>query len=476
MLNRIPMNNLKIGIIALVMSACVPSVMTKIENKTVPERFTTSLDSTNTGKIVWKNFFTDKRLITLIDSALKNNQDLNIVLQEISISKNEIRVRKGKYLPFVDIRGGAGAEKAGRYTRNGAVDGNLNIRQNKAIPTPLPDYLIAATTSWEIDSWKKLRNAKKAATYRYLSSIDGKNFMVTHLVAEIASAYYELMAFDNQLEIVRRTIDIQKNALQIITLEKEAGVVTELAVKKFQAEVLKNQGRQYHIQQQIVEMENTLNFLIGRYPKSVERNSQNFNSSIPDSIYLGLPSQLLANRPDIKQSELQLAATKLDVKSAKANFYPSLRLNAGVGYQAFNPKFLINTPASIVYSFAGELAAPLVNRNEIKAVYLNSSAKQLQAVYNYEKTILSAYIEIINQLNMINNLKNKYEYKEKEVQALTRSISISTNLFKSAKADYMEVLMTQRDALESNIELIETKRDQMVAMINTYRALGGGWK
>lgn len=192
-------------------------------------------------------------------------------------------------------------------------------------------------------------------------------------------------------------------------------------------------------------------------------------------IHTGIPSQLLANRPDIRQAELDLAAAKLDVKVTKARFYPTLGISAGVGYQAFNPSYIFK-PESLIYSLAGDLAAPLINRNAIKASYAGASARQVQAVYDYERTILNAYIEVSNQLAKISNTQQAYELKAKQVDALNQSIDISNDLFRSARADYMEVLMTQRDALESKFDLIETKMQQMNAMVNIYRALGGGWK
>ncbi len=135
----------------------------------------------------------------MIDTALSRNQELNITLQEIEISKNEIRARKGEYLPFVGLRAGAGVEKVGEYTRNGAVEKNLEVKEGKAFPEPLGDYMVGVYANWELDIWKKLRNAKKGAALRYLATVEGKNFMVTNLIAEIAESYYELMALDNQL-------------------------------------------------------------------------------------------------------------------------------------------------------------------------------------------------------------------------------------------------------------------------------------
>lgn len=444
-------------------------------NKNIPTTYSGLNDTLNSGKVNWKVFFTDPNLIALIDTALQNNQELAIMLQEINISKNEVRARKGEYLPFVGVQGNAGIEKVGQYTRPGAVEENLEVAPGKKFPEPLPDLGIGAYASWELDIWKKLRNSKKAAMMRYLSSVDGKNFMVTHLVAEIANSYYELMALDNQLEILERNIEIQKNALEIVRLEKTTARVTELAVRKFEAEVLKNQSLQFYIKQNIVETENRINFLVGRYPQPIQRNSQTFSELVPHVIAEGLPSQLLTNRPDIRQAEFELAASQLDVKAAKANFYPAFRLTATAGYQAFNASYFLKTPQSMLYSLAGDLVAPLLNRNAIKAYYYSANSKQIQAVFNYDRTVLNAYTEVVNQLSYIRNLEQSYNLKAQQVQALTESIDISTRLFKSARADYMEVLLTQRDALESKFELVETKKQQMNATVNVYQALGGGW-
>jgi NodT family efflux transporter outer membrane factor (OMF) lipoprotein len=458
-------------------AACTgPSMIQKTESKIVPAMFYDSQDTLNTATIKWKEFFKDSRLTVLIDTALRNNQELNIILQEINIAKNEVRARKGEYLPFVDIEAGAGVEKVGQYTRAGAVEENLNIEDDKKFPEPLPDFLLAAKVSWQVDIWKKLRNAKKSAMLRYLSTAEGKNFMVTHLIAEIANAYYELMALDNQLEILKRNIEIQQDALEIVKLQKQAAKVTELAVRRFEAEVLKNQSRQYYIAQQIVETENRINFLVGRFPQPVLRNSQTFNDLVPDAIHSGVPSQLLQNRTDIRQAELELAAARLDVNVAKANFYPSLNISAGAGLQAFNAALLFSRPESLIYSLTGSLVQPLINRNAIKAMYNSANARQIQALYDYERTILTAYIEVANQVSNLNNLEKSYDLRTQQVQTLTQSIDISTRLFKSARADYMEVLLTQRDALESKFELIETKKQQLNAVVNVYQALGGGWE
>lgn len=463
--------------LAIAVSACKSlSVAERQANKNVPASYGSTQDTTNSAAIRLKDFFTDPYLHALIDTALHNNQELNVTLQEIQVSLNEVRVRKGEYLPIAGVRGAAEVEKVGRYTSKGSSEATTDIRPGQATPEPLPDFMLGVFASWEVDIWRKLRNSKQSAFNRYLSSVEGKNFLVTNLVAEIARSYYELLALDNQLEILNQNIELQTNALKIVKLEKESTRVTELAVRKFEAEVYYTQSLQYAIRQKITEAENRINFLVGRFPQPVTRSTGTFSTLVPATVYTGIPSQLLQNRTDIRQAELNLTASRLDVKVAKAQFYPSLNIKAGVGFQAFNPALLLQTPESLLYSLAGDLVAPLINRNAIKANYASANAKQIQAVYNYERTILNAYIEVANQMAKIDNLRESYNLKEKQVQALNQSITISTNLFKSAKADYMEVLMTQRDALEAKFDLIETRMEQMNSVVDIYKALGGGWQ
>ena len=465
-----------IACLTLVLSGCgVPALVEKTANSSVPESFVGSQDTTNTAQMKWKEFFTDPYLVSLIDTALNNNQEVNIMLQEIEISRNEVSAKTGEYLPSVSLGAGLGVDKVGRYTRNGAVEHNLEVDEGEEFPEPLGDYMVGAFANWEVDIWRKLRTSKKSALTRYLASVEGRNFMVTNLIAEIANSYYELLALDTQLDIVNQNIQIQSNALEIVKYQKQAAKVTELAVKRFEAEVFNTRSLQFDIKQRIVETENKINFLVGRFPQSVLRSTADFNELVPATIQAGVPAQLLQNRPDVRQAELELEAAKLDVQVARANFYPSLGITGGIGLNAISPKHLISFPESMIFGLAGDLMAPLVNKKAIKAEYQNANAKQIQAIYEYQRTILNAYIEVANQLSNISNLQQSYDLKEQQVSALTESISISNNLFRSARADYMEVLLTQRDALESRFELVETKVRQMNTVVHVYQALGGGW-
>lgn len=451
-------------------------VVSKDAVTATPSGFSNATDTISSADIKWNSFFTDPNLVTLIDSALHNNKELNITLQEIQIAQNEVRARKGEYLPNLGVGIASGIEKVGEYTTRGANEKNDEIVEGKKNPEVVPDFMVGAFASWEIDIWKKLRNAKKSAYYRYLGSVDGKNWVMTNLIAEIADSYYELLALDNQLEIIKKNIEIQSDALEIVKQQKLAAQTTELAVKKFEAEVAHTKSMQYDIQQLIVVTENKINFLIGRFPQHITRSTDIFLQTPAPILTAGVPSQLLTNRSDVRQAENELVASKLDVKVAKAKFYPSLTLRAGVGFQSFNLKYFIQTPQSMLFNVLGDLIAPLVNRNAIKAEYYSANSKQIQAAYKYEQAIINAYVEVANQLSSSSNLTESLKLRTEQVNALNASISIASNLFKSAEADYMEVLMTQRDALEAKFELVETKMNQLKTSVNLYKALGGGWK
>jgi len=448
----------------------------KSDKVSIPVSFDNSKDSINTAEIKWKDFFGDKNLTVLIDTALKNNLELLTTLQNIEIAKNDVRFRKGFLFPNINASAGAGLEKVGTYTSQGAGDASAYITPGQVVPENLGDFYLGLTTSWEVDVWGKLRNSKKAAFSKYLGTIEGRNFVITNLIGEVSNTYYELLSLDGELKYVKQMIQLQKNALEIVRIQKDAARVTELAVKQFEAEVFNSQSLQFQVQQQITEGENKLNFLLGRYSQPIIRDTSVFTDQLPMPIKAGIPSQLLSNRPDIKQAEFELYAAKCDVKAAKAEFYPSFAITGGIGFNAFKPSFLFTSPESIIYSIAGDLVAPLVNRTAIKAEFNKAKAYQVEAMYEYQKSILNAFVEVSNEMSNINNLQQAYDQKFKAVDALSKSIDISNNLFKSGKADYLEVLMVQREALDSRLELIEVKKHQFISVINIYKALGGGWR
>jgi NodT family efflux transporter outer membrane factor (OMF) lipoprotein len=460
---------------AMLMSSCgIPGLRGPCPSRAVPNDFNGISTAQSSACVGFQEFFNDPTLTDLILTGLSGNQELRILYEQVQIENNEILRRRGAYLPFVSLGTRAGLEKTSRFTRNGAVESQLTAAPGKGFPDPLPNFLVAANVTWEVDIWRALRNARDAQTLRYLATCDGRNYAITRLVAEIAENYFQLMALDKRLETLNTTIALQEQSLEFARAQKEAARGTELAVQRFIAEVRKNQSEKYVVQQEIVETENQINFLLGRFPQPVARTNTDFINLNLQALQVGVPAQLLQNRPDIRQAERELAAAGLEVQVARAAFYPRLTLTGGVGYEAFNPRYLIMTPESAVASIAGDLVAPLINKTNIQADFMNANALQLQRLYDYQRTILNAFTEVINRISKVQNYSDAIELKKEQLVALEASVENATRLFQNARAEYIEVLFAQRDLNEARLVLINTKREQLAAVVNAYQALGGG--
>jgi len=466
-----------VSCLLLVLPSCaIPKLQQGQGAPPLPESFNGVTTEQNSAQIGIDEFFNDPILTSSIRQALQGNQQLRILGQDIQIANYEIMRRRGAYLPFLSFVAGARLDK---YSYN-TLPGSDNLQNTPisapAFPKPLPDFLVAGNVSWQIDIWRQLRNARDAAGLRYLATIEGRTYTVTRLVADIAENYYTLMALDARLENLNNIIALQEQSLQTAIARKEFARDTELGVQRFQAEVRKNQSERFIISQQIIETENTINFLLGRFPQRVDRQAgQFFNLNLP-VLYVGIPPQLLLNPPDIRQRERELQAAGLDVRVARANFFPKVVMSAGVGYEAFNTKYLFLTPESLIYNTAGNLVAPLVNFSAIRADYLTANARQLQALYEYQRTVINAFTEVVNRMAKVQNYSASIDIKRQQLESLDSAVSVATSLFQAARpnVDYMDVLFAQRDLVDARMVLIETKREQLSAIVNAYQALGGG--
>lgn len=444
----------------------------------LPDVFAKESNEANTpetsAEVQIEEFFQDPLLTGLVRQALAGNQEQKILIQDVQIAANQILPRQGAYLPLVTLGGGAGLDKFSTFSPEGAAIRDDPYRPGLLFPNPLGNFLFGANLTWQLDIWRQLRNARDAAVLRYLATNEGRNYAVTRLVAEIAEKYYELMALDKRIEILDQTIALQQQSLEAAKLKKEAARDTELPVQRFLAEVRRNQSEKLIVNQQIIEAENRINFLVGRYPQPVERKSNDFVNLNLHKLSLGLPAGLLQYRPDIRQAERELEAAGLDVSVARKNFYPRLIINGGVGYQAFNTKYLLLTPEALIYNIAGDIVAPFINKKAIQAEYLTANAHQLQTIYNYQRVVLNAFTEVINRMNKVENYSKSIEIKKQQVTALETSVELAMSLYNKARADYVDVLFAQRDLRDARTILIETKQQQLTAIVNTYQALGGG--
>lgn len=465
-----------IGLILLLAGCKTRNIHFTVPERTLPASFQRYADTTTIADIRWRDYFADPHLVALIDTALEYNPDLKIAMERIELANAGLLNARAALRPAVSGNVTPAIRRYGLYTMDGAGNISTEMTPGKIVPTDLPDFYIGLQSSWEIDLWKKLSNRKSAAYSSFLASMEGARFVSTALITEIALAYYELIALDNEREILTETIRNQEEVLDVIRYQKEAGRANELVVQQFKAQQLNTQTLEREVMQQISETENRINFLLGRYPQPIERNMELLFRDLPLEIASGVPSQMLLNRPDIQAANYQVQASRFDVKAANAEFLPSLTLTGGLGYQAFNPKFLFNTPASLAYSLVGGLTAPLINKRAIEARFSMAKSSQVIAMYEYQKTILNGYTEVVNELTRINALREISDLKTLQSQVLEESVETSNQLYTSAKATYLEVLIAQQNAIQAKLEMVDSHKKQLMASINIYRALGGGWK
>lgn len=446
----------------------------------IPQNFEFASPDTNSVALLkWQDFFQDDELENLIAIALQNNRDLQIALQRIEKAKAEYLYNKGVLLPNLRFHASVGADKFGDFTMNGVgnFDTNLsgNINENQRIPTrPTPDFFVGLRSSWEIDIWTKLRSSKKAQQARILASQEYKNLIVTELIAHIATLYYQILALDSELEVVIRNIQLQEQVLVLMKTQKEAGRATELAVQQTQAQLYRTRSLQFLLENQITDLENQINFLCGRMPQKIVR-SRNFLEKIVPTIRTGTPVQMLRLRPDVRMAEKELEAARFDVRSAQAAFLPSLTLDAYAGFNSFRSDVLFN-PASLAFGLLGGLVAPIFQNNALKANHKVSIARNYEAYFEYQKTLLRAFQEVQTFQKILANLQVVYDLRNKEVEELQKAIVTSQDLFKTGFANYLEVITTQKAVLEAEIDLFEIRLHQFQYAIALYRALGGGWQ
>ncbi len=449
------------------------------ENIKVPPRFENNNAALPDNTVSRSKVFVDTVLVNLINIAVRQNPDISIAMQRIDAARSFFRIRKGAMLPSVETAVNASAQRYGDYTMEGVgnFDTNLsgNIDEDQKVPLPIvPYYFLGLRSSWEVDLWGKLRNQKHAAYMRLLGAEQARNLIITTLVAEVSFRYYELLALDEELDILQRNLVLQDSAVHIAQVQQEVGRTTTLGIQQLQAQLLRTQSLLVQTEQNIAKTENELNYLLGRFPQEVERAKNFLEHDIPGSLTAGLPEQILNKRPDVLQAEADLKASKADVAAAKAAFLPSLTLAPFVGYNAFNSALLFN-PGSLAYGIIGGLATPLVNRSAIKGNYNKSEAEKMGAYYNYNKIVLGAFSEVQTTLTNMENLRRIYALNQQEAQVLSQAVGTSNELFKAGYASYLEVIGAQRNTLEAEINQVETKKNLFMSLITLYRSSGGGW-
>ena len=422
-------------------------------------------DSLSMANLSWKEIFTDAVLQKHIAKALENNLDIRMALQNIASAEAYLKQSKAAYQPTISVGPDYSFNTSSLNTQFGQIVGERRY---------INQFDITANLGWELDIWGKLKGQEKAQYAAYLSSVAAHQNVKSNLVASIATAYYQLLTFDEQKKIFSNTIEIRKKNLETTKALKDAGIVSEVAVQQSEALVYNAEASLVTLDVQIQMLENTISLLMGEPSHEIERTSlstQNFALNTD----LGYPSALLANRPDVKQAEFNLINAFELTNAAKAQFYPSLRITGSTGVQSVDIDKLFSGNSVFANVLVG-LAQPILNKRQIRTNYEVSLANQERAYLNFRKTILNAGNEVSDALKMYNAQDQFIAFKKKELSAYDKSVEFSQELVNYGMANYLEVLNANVNKLNAEINIANAQYSKLQAGVELYRALGGGWR
>lgn len=423
------------------------------------------VDSANMGLVKRSDFFSDPVLQILIETALKENIDMRIAFQNIKTSQSYYLQSKKAFLPLLDIGPGFNYTTQSQNTQFGQLIGERNH---------IFQYDLTASLSWEADLWGKIASSKKAAEAHMQRTIAGQQAFQTLLISNIATLYFQLLVLDEQKKVTENTIETRKQLLQTSKALKTEGTLTDVAVKQSEALVHNAQALLVQIINKTEITENALNLFLASEPKIIERGTLQEQRLIAH-LEIGVPYQLLSNRPDIRAAEYELIRTFHLVNVAKSDFYPSVRLTASSGFQSINIDQLFS-PRAIFGNVITSLTQPLWNQRKLKTRYEISLASQQIAYLNYRKSIITAGKEVSDALANFKSSKQMEELKLKEYEAYRSATLYSEQLMTYGLANYLEVLRAQENELNTQFSILDAKYQKLSAIVQLYRALGGGWE
>ncbi|PIF30020.1 NodT family efflux transporter outer membrane factor (OMF) lipoprotein [Flavobacterium sp. 9] len=462
-----------IAILITTIISCKVSKDIETPKDAFPENFrnaSVSKDTTSIGDVEWKNFYTEKDIIQLIDSAVARNNDLQIAVKNIEIAQYRFTQSKWGNVPQVNLSVTASTSNPSDNSFTGKNLGQA-LGQNH-----IDDYSAGATLSWEADIWGKIKNQKKGAYAGYLQSEEVKKALQTTIVANVSKGYYNLLMLDAQLEIAKQNFKLNDSTTNIIKLKYDAGQVTTLAIQQSEAQKLVSAQLIPQLEQNIAIQENALSVLTGAFPNSKTRSIRLATLEVKNNNAIGIPSSLVSRRPDVKSAELALKAANANVGITKADLYPSLKITAQGGVNSFETSNWFNIPASLFGTVAGGLTQPLLNNKKVRTQYNIAVAEREKAVLSFRQSVLVAVSEVSDALVKVEKLQQQESFLKERVKTLQQAIKNANLLFKNGMAEYLEVLSAQENLLQSELELANIKREQLSANTDLYRALGGGWK
>ncbi len=421
-------------------------------------------DSTSLANVSWDKIFTDPILQGYIKKGLQNNLDIRIAIQNIAAAEATMKQGKAGYFPTLSGNADWTHQQLSKNSQLGAFLQDRSTDQ----------YQLTGTLSWEADIWGKIRSNKRAANAAYLQSIAANQAVKTQLISSIASTYYQLLSLDAQIKVAEESLINRNESVETIIALKDAGNVNEVGVKQTEAQKYATEIIIADLKNNVIILENTLSNLLGEGSKKIERGT--FESQVMQpEITLGVPATLLRNRPDVIAAEYNLISTFEQTNVARSNFYPTLKVTATGGFQSIDLQQWFSANSFFSNVVTG-LTQPIFNQRQIRTRFEVAKANQEKAYLQFEQSLLIAGKEVSDALAQYNNETAKITIREKQVDALKKAADYSDELLTYGLVNYLEVLTAKDNALNTELNLIDNKYRQYNAIIQLYRALGGGWQ
>jgi len=469
MINKVIFNNIVFVVSAVVMASC--GVTTPYQRPTqLPANglFRTTADVDTTFSIAADavlDFYNDPFLQQLITEALDSNMDVRLAVNRLAQLSELVLQRKAALYPTLTLGLNASVSDVSKY-------GNASKPAN-----PFTELKLAATAGWEVDVWGKLSSLKRSQQASYLQQEATVRALQTYIVADVASAYYQLLMLDNQRVITEKNIKSYTDYLNTVKLLKESAQVTEVAVLQANAQLASAQAYLPQINAAIAIEENYICLLLGKAPTPILR-SPHFDLTLfhAESLSTGIPAQLLVNRPDVQAAEYALCAAHEQFNAARAALYPQLTLSGSVGPDAKGLGNWFNMPGSLLWNMIGGLTQPVLNGRTLKTQKEIARLQKEASYLSFKQTLIYAGYEVSSALASIRFTTQQAAYQKEQVEALNKAYEYSQELLVNGYAIYLDVLSAQNSVLSSELALYSTYNTIIQQKINLYRALGGGWR
>ena len=410
-------------------------------------------DTLNFGNIPWQEVFTDPYLQELINKGLENNTDLLKASLSVTEAEAQLKTARLSFYPSFTFAG-SGTASSWDYQKATQV------------------YSLPVQSSWVIDLFGSLTNAKRAQKVNLLMVNDYQQAVRVRLIAGIANSYYTLLMLDKQLEITKETASLTKKTWEMMVSQKRYGGAGESAVQSSKANYYAVMASIPELKRQIRETESSLSLMLGQSPQTVRRNKLE-NQSLPDNLNTGIPVQLLSNRPDVHSAEMALANCYYQTNVARAAFYPNLTITGSAGWTNYTGSYVIN-PGKMLASAVGSLTQPIFENGKLRAALKVAKAEQQKAYLDWQYSILNAGSEVSNALMLYQSSTQKSFFEQKQIESLKRNVEVSEKLFNLGSSSYLEVISAQQSLLSAQISKISDDFYKMQSIVNLYYALGGG--